>query len=123
MFCMSAVRFSNADGTQYRMATVLHPKGGRDVVEESIRRLPQGGIPGSWPSADMLEHFRIEATLCYSWYEAFWDANAVYLGRALSMLEDPDEPITVFDMRRVVMKIYFKDKWQIAEDMFPLRGK
>lgn len=125
MFCTSSVRINNAKGTDYWTGTVLHPKGGRELVDQSIRLLPQQELPDPLPLplAELLAHYQIKQSVCYGWYEIFDMTNALLMNRALSMLEDRDAAFTRYDARRAVMKVYFKDKWQIAEEMFPLRSE
>lgn len=125
MFCTSSLRINNAEGTDYWSGTVFHPKGGRELVDQSIRLLPQKELPDPLPLPleELLAHYQIEATVCYGWYEIFDLTNALLLNRALSRLEDPYAPITRFDARRALMKSYFNDKWQIAEEMYPLSSE
>ncbi len=119
VFCQSVVMITLPE--KRWVAYITHPNGGSEALEESVRRLPQSEIPDPWPSADMLEHYEVLNTACFSWPEIFEMADTLYLGQARSRLEEPDAPITIFDMRRALMKLFFKDKWHVAEGMFPLR--
>jgi len=118
-FCQSVVMFSLPE--KRWMAYVKHPNGGREALEESLRLFPQDGMPDPLPPGSIFEHYEVLDTACFSWAEIFDVADTLYLGRAQSLLEEPDAPITIYDARRALMKLFFKEHWQEAEQFFPLR--
>ncbi len=121
VFCQSVVMFTLPE--KRWMAYVKHPDGGREALEESVRLLAQDGMPNPLPAGNLFDHYEVLDTACFSWDEIFEVADMLYLGRARSSLEEPDAPVTIYDKRRALMKLFFKDQWELAESLFPLRGK
>lgn len=120
-FCQSVVVFTLPE--KRWVAYVKHPGGGTPAMEESVRRLPQDGMPDPLPPGNLFDHYTVLDTACFSWPEIFEAANSLYLGRAMSLLEEPGAAITIFDQRRAVMKLFFKAHWEEAEQLFPLRAE
>lgn len=121
VFCQSIVIFTLPQ--QRWTAYIKYPGGGTAMLEESIRRLPQDEVPNPWPVPDLLDHYEVVHTACFeSWATIFSITDDYSLGSASRKLENP-YVITERDMRRAVLKVYFKDAWQQAEALFPLQGK
>lgn len=120
MICQTSLIVTNPEGTKRWQANILHPKGGTEMIEESFRRLPQSGIPKDLPSKEWLERYELAGTVCLSWYDMFQLLDLQSLGRASYLLETTGGVVTPFDMRRALMKLLFKDQWEVAERMFPL---
>ena len=120
MICETSVVITNDTGTERWAATILHPKGGSALIEESFQLLPeQPGVPDHLQVMETLGQYERAGTVCMSWVEMFQLMNLKTFGRASALLEVPSG-VTTFDIRRALMKLWFKEQWEMAEAFFPL---
>ena len=102
------------------MAYVVHPHTGKESLEQSLRQLKQYEVPAPF-TPDLLDHYQVIRTVCFkNWAEIFKLTDQLSLGGASRKLDDP-YLVTERDQRRAVLKVFFKDDWEIAETMFPLK--
>ncbi len=121
VFCHSMVTITTSE--KRWLVGVHHADGNKASLEASMRRLPNREMPPSMPVEEIIGQYEIVTMNCWkSWKDIFEFTDQVSLGGASRKLEDPLY-ITEFDMRRAVLKSYYKEGWEIAETMFPLKGR
>jgi len=114
VYCQSTVNV--ALPTHRFVTSVPHAPGGMEEINESLQRLDHEDIPRSLPDGTQLS---IHGVRCHqSWSEMFDAVNGWTMGRANWML-DPDAPSDDTNRREVVLKILFKEQFDIANEIFP----
>ena len=121
VFCHSMVTITTDE--KRWLVGVHHADGNKASLEESMRRLPNPEMPPSMPVEEIIGQYEIVSMNCFkSWKDIFEFTDQASLGGASRKLEDPYY-ITEYDMRRAVLKLYYKKDWETAETLFPLNRR